>query len=116
MKHMLILCSCMKNGLFNILVWCMTCVVRASPPPHRQTPLFIKSCSRIAQILLHSGGIDGSFCSGHFNPFKSFFSTMYLESDYYSSRCKDINGLWVFKGALYDVWGWGQWSLNVILF
>jgi hypothetical protein len=44
-------------------------------------------------------GIDGPFCSGHFNPFKSFFSTMDLDSDYYLSRCKDINGLWVFKGT-----------------
>jgi hypothetical protein len=25
------------------------------------------------------------------------FSTMDLDSDYYSSKCKDINGLWVFK-------------------
>jgi hypothetical protein len=24
---------------------------------------------------------------------------MDLDSDYYSSRCKDINGLWVLKGA-----------------
>jgi hypothetical protein len=24
---------------------------------------------------------------------------MDLDSDYYSSICKDINGLWVFKGA-----------------
>jgi hypothetical protein len=40
--------------------------------PHQQTSLFIKSCSRIAQILLISG-IDGPFCSGHFNPLKSFF-------------------------------------------
>jgi hypothetical protein len=29
-------------------------VLRASPPPYRQTPLFIKSCSRIAHILLIS--------------------------------------------------------------
>jgi hypothetical protein len=51
---------------------CARSVVRASPPPHHQTPLFIKSCTRIAQILLPSS-IDGPFCSGHFNPFKSFF-------------------------------------------
>ncbi len=61
-------------------------------PPHWQTPLFIKSCRRIGQILLLSSN-DGSFCSGHFNPFKGSFSTMDLDSDYYSSRCKDINGL-----------------------
>jgi hypothetical protein len=36
------------------------------------------------------------FCSGHFNPFKC---TMEFDNDYYSSRCKDINGLWVFKGT-----------------
>jgi hypothetical protein len=76
MKHMLILCSCIKNGLFNICssAWCWfgaTSVVRASPSPHHQTPLFIKSCSRIAQILLLSS-VDGPFCSGHFTPFKSF--------------------------------------------
>jgi hypothetical protein len=41
---------------------------------------------------------------------------MDLDSDYYSSRCKDINGLWVFKGTFYDVCGCGQWSLNTILF
>jgi hypothetical protein len=23
---------------------------------------------------------------------------MELDNDYYSSKCKDINGLWVFKG------------------
>jgi len=44
----------------------------ASPPPHLQTPLFIKSCCRITQSLLLSG-IAGPFCSGHFNPFKSSF-------------------------------------------
>jgi hypothetical protein len=38
-------------------------------------------------------------------------------SDYcYSSRCKDINGLfWVFKGTFEDIFGWRQWSLNGIL-
>ncbi len=77
---------------------------------HRQTPFFIKSCSKIAQFLLLSDDmiaqflllsddINGPFCSGHFNPFKSFFSTMDLDSHYYSSRCKNINGLWVFKGS-----------------
>ncbi len=30
---------------------------------------------------------------------QKLFSTMDLDSDYYSSRCKDINGLWVFKGT-----------------
>ncbi len=39
---------------------------------HWQTPLFIQSWSTIVQILLLSS-IDGPFCSGHFNPFKSFF-------------------------------------------
>jgi len=24
---------------------------------------------------------------------------MDLDSDYYSSRCKDVNGLWLIKGA-----------------
>jgi hypothetical protein len=38
----------------------------------RQTPLFIKSRSRIAQILLLSG-MDGPFCTGHFNPFEKLF-------------------------------------------
>jgi len=32
--------------------------------------------------------IDGPFCNGCFNPFESFFSTMDLDSDYYSSRCR----------------------------
>jgi hypothetical protein len=41
-------------------------------PPHLQTHLFIRSCSRIEQILL-LWGIHGPFCSGHFNPFKTFF-------------------------------------------
>jgi hypothetical protein len=27
----------------------------------------------MVQILLLLSGIDGPFCSGHFNPFKSFF-------------------------------------------
>jgi hypothetical protein len=30
---------------------------------------------------------------------KSFFFTMDLDSDYYSSRCKDVDGLVVFKGT-----------------
>jgi hypothetical protein len=67
-------------------------VLRASPPPHWQTALFIKSFSRIAHILLLPG-VHGLFCSGHFNPFKKLFTTMDLDSDYYSSRCKDINGV-----------------------
>jgi hypothetical protein len=29
---------------------------------------------------------------------------MDLDHDYYSSRCKDINGLWVFKGAFRGLW------------
>jgi hypothetical protein len=58
-------------------------------------------------------GIDGPFCSGHFNPFKQLFCTMDLDSsDYYSSRCKDINGLWVFKRTCLLVWG-GD-ALNVL--
>jgi hypothetical protein len=67
-------------------------------PPQRQTLLSIKPCSRIVQILLLSD-IDGSFCRGHFNSLKVLFSTMDSNSDYYSSRCKDINGFWVFKGT-----------------
>jgi hypothetical protein len=72
-------------------------VLRASPVStlHWQEPLFIKVCSRIAQILLISS-IDGPFCSGQFNPMKSFF----LLWIWTSSRCKDIKGLSVFKGTL----------------
>jgi len=33
------------------------------------------------------------------SPFNSFSSTMDLDGDYYSSRCKDINGLSVCKGT-----------------
>jgi hypothetical protein len=58
--------------------------------PHWQTPLFIKSCSKIVQILLLSD-INGPFYSGHF-PLKAD-----LDNDYYLFRCKDINGLWIFK-------------------
>jgi len=30
---------------------------------------------------------------------------MDLDIDYYSSTCKDINGLWVFKRDFYDIVG-----------
>jgi hypothetical protein len=60
---------------------------RASPHHTGKTPIFIKSWSRIVQILL-----NGPLCSAHLNPFlKKLFSTMDLDSDYYWS--KDINGL-----------------------
>ncbi len=62
--------------------------VRASPPPHRQTLL--------QQVSAHPAALwyfYGPFCSGHFNPFKNFFFTMDLDSDYYSFRCEDTNGL-----------------------
>jgi hypothetical protein len=36
-------------------------------------------------MLLLLSGIHGPFCSDHFNSFKSFSSTMDLDSDYYSS-------------------------------
>jgi hypothetical protein len=47
-------------------------------------------------------------------PLKSFFYYG-VDTDYYPSRCKDIKGLWLLKD-FYDVCGWGQWSLNTILF
>jgi len=47
---------------------------------------------RIVQVLLLSGRDYGPFCSGHFNPYNPF-STMDLDSDYYSFRCKALNGL-----------------------
>jgi hypothetical protein len=44
----------------------------------------------MSSAILLLFGIDGPFCSGHFNPpFKKFFSTMDLDNDYYSSRCKE---------------------------
>jgi hypothetical protein len=46
--------------------------VRATAPPNSQTPLFIKPCSKIGQILLVSS-IEGPFCSGHFKPLSKFF-------------------------------------------
>ncbi len=78
-----------SESLMQIQGWyCL----RASLPPQWQTLLSIKSCSRIVQILLLAG-IDGPFCNGHFNPLKVLFSTKDLDSDYYSPRCEDINGL-----------------------
>jgi len=41
---------------------------------------------------------------------------MDLDNDYYSSRCKDMNGLWVFEGTLKTFVGGGERSLNSILF
>jgi hypothetical protein len=59
--------------------------------------------------------IDGPFCSGDFNSFKSFFfycgfdsSTVDLKSDYYSSRCKDISDLQVFKRTFMTFVGGGD--------
>jgi hypothetical protein len=40
--------------------------------PHGKHPFSLNVCSKIAQILLLSC-IDGPFCSGHLNPFESFF-------------------------------------------
>jgi hypothetical protein len=56
--------------------------LRASPPPHphQQTPLFIKSCITKVQILLLSG-MDGPFCSHHFNSPSKLFSIMNLDSE-----------------------------------
>jgi hypothetical protein len=40
------------------------------------------------------------FCSGHFNPFKSYFLLwIWTCSDYEWSRCKDMNGFRVLKGT-----------------
>jgi len=47
-------------------------VLKASPPPHLQTWLFIKSCNIIALLMLRFY-ILCQFCSGHFKPIKSFF-------------------------------------------
>jgi hypothetical protein len=69
-------------------------ILRASPPPHWQTPLFIKSCSRIAQILLFLPPVLMVHLQWSFPPLEEMISTMDLDSDYYLSRCKDINGLW----------------------
>jgi hypothetical protein len=41
---------------------------------------------------------------------------MDLDIDYYSSRCKDINGLWVFKGTFMKFVSGDRASLNTILF
>jgi hypothetical protein len=48
-----------------------------------QTPLFIKSCSRIAYIPLCSC-TDGDFAAVILTPSKACFSTMDLDNDYYS--------------------------------
>jgi hypothetical protein len=61
-----------------------------STPTHQQTPLFIKSCSRIAQILLL---LAGPFCSGHFNPFQSFFLLWIWTVTITRPDVKDIKGL-----------------------
>jgi hypothetical protein len=59
-------------------------------PTPANTP-FIKSCSGIAWILLRSC-INVHFAVVILTPL-NFFATVDLDSDYYSSRCKDINGL-----------------------
>jgi hypothetical protein len=41
---------------------------------------------------------------------------MDLDNDYYSSRCKDINGLWPFTGTFMIFVGVEHWSLNGTLF
>jgi len=46
--------------------------VRASPPHTCKHPFSLDLAAGIEHILLLSG-IHGPFCSGHFNPFKSFF-------------------------------------------
>jgi hypothetical protein len=46
--------------------------IRTSPPPHPQTHLFIKSCSRIASVLLRSS-VDVHFAVVILTTLKSFF-------------------------------------------
>ncbi len=52
----------------------------ASPPPHWQKPIVIKSCRRDSAnpAALSLSRIDGPFCNGHFNPFRSFFFLLWI--------------------------------------
>jgi len=77
----------------------------SSTPLH--ATLFIKSCRRLALILLCSG-IDVHFAVVILRP-----SAPDLDSE--NSKCKDSNDVWVLKGC-YDLCGWGHWSLITILF
>jgi hypothetical protein len=72
--------------------------VRASTPSHWQTPLFIKSCSRIGSANHTALRYWWSTLQWSFNPLEAIF-TVDLDSDYYSSRWKDINSFWVFIGT-----------------
>jgi hypothetical protein len=46
--------------------------LRASPPHTHKHTFSLNIAAGECKILLLSGMINGPFCSGHFNPFKSF--------------------------------------------
>jgi hypothetical protein len=86
-----------QEGRTTNKIWNENLMSKRISTPHRQTPHFIKSCKKIVQIMLLSS-IMVHFALVILTPLK-VFSAMDLEIDYYSSKCKDINGLWVFKGT-----------------
>jgi hypothetical protein len=60
----------------------------------------------VVQILLLSGIINGPFCSGHFNPFKSFF-VLWIWTVTITRRRPDVKTLLVFeclKGTFLTFW------------
>jgi hypothetical protein len=78
------------HGVFQSLGAAL--IIRASPPEIDKHSTSLNLAAGIVKILLLSG-VAGSFCSGHFNPFKTFKIYYGFDSAYYLSRCKEINGL-----------------------
>jgi hypothetical protein len=88
-----------------------TPLIRASPPPiSANTPFHSILQQDSVKILLRCAPVlMVHFAVVILTPFKAFFfCSMDLDTDYYSSRCQDINGLSVFKGILMTFCGWAS--------
>jgi hypothetical protein len=65
-----------------------TWTFKACPPPHQQTPPFSLNLATAGLQVSIDGWVILQWSI--LTPFKGFSSTMDLDSDYYSSICKDI--------------------------
>jgi len=103
-----------QEGLKAIKFAKLTRLPKSNSTPHRQTPLFIKSWTRIVQILLLSS-INGHFAVIILTPLKTFFYYGFGQRLLLIQMSRHIWSLHSEK-EFCDICGWGQWSLNDILF
>jgi hypothetical protein len=74
-------------------------MVRASTPHTYKPPFSLSLDVHFAVVIL--------------TPYM-YFSTIDLDSDYYSPRCKDLNGLWLFKAVVFFFFFFGFWELALV--